>query len=69
MVTVNSNTWYNHIDEDDALGNQFPLMLDNIEVLSTAYIDGTDTKFPDEGLPINYITRGADIIFAAEVIE
>jgi hypothetical protein len=67
VVTTNSDRWYNHIDEQDSQGNQFPKTVDNIELLSTAYHAGTNTEFPDEGLPINYITLGTDVIFSADV--
>ncbi len=66
VITVNANDWYLHIDEQDALGNQFPKTYGNIEVISTAFHEGQTSSYPDEGFPVNYIVYGPDILFAAD---
>jgi hypothetical protein len=68
IVSFKSGYWFNHIDEQDPLADQFPQDIDNtVRLLSTAYYPGPNYEFPDEGFPVNYITKGADIIFAADV--
>lgn len=67
-ISFNTGYWYQHIDEQDNLANQFPQSFDSaLELLSTAYYPGSSKVFPGEGFPVNYITKGADIIFAAGV--
>jgi hypothetical protein len=67
IVSFYGGYWFNHIDEQDSQADQFPQDIDNtVRLLSTAYYPGIKI-FPDEGFPVNYITKGADIIFAADV--
>ncbi|MEX0288562.1 MAG: PKD domain-containing protein [Flavobacteriaceae bacterium] len=66
VLSFNSNDWYLHIDEQDSQKNHFPQIINDFEFLGTAFRAGTDTIFPEEGFPNNYIVRGPDIVFVAD---
>lgn len=65
-ISVNADYWYQYLDPVNTQATIFPQIIDQFEFISNAAHAGTDRAFPDELYPVNYIIRGADLIFAAD---
>ncbi len=72
LISINANDWFLYLN--DPRKPIYPTTINDIEILGAVASEGTtdqppSSTFPEEEVIVDYITRGADVVFARDVAE